>query len=251
MRTIKQTGLRLLAALLLFALVASPAHAVVVVYDLRIDFSNTSNPNGVWAYLKGATPLSHFTPVPLAPLAIATANGYWGDTSSSINSSIMKTTANGSATGLWTNNDFLAGDVLLRTTDPSTGGPMIVTWTAPSAGTFTYSGDIWYAGAPLGPGSNDFILTLNAGPAMEMGTAGLGQDETNPVTMVNGLTPTSVNPGDVLALQLSPSIGPPFGSLAGVGLVVDFVPAPEPSSLALAALALVGATAWRWRRTAH
>ena len=249
MKSTQRVRWELFAAMFVIGLMAGPARAIVVVYDLRLDFSDTNNPNGAWAYHKGTNLLSHFSPVPQPTLAAAVANGYWGDTSSSLNSSIMKTTANGSSTGLWSNNDFLAGDVLVRTTDPSTGGAVIVTWTAPSSGTFTYSGDIWFAGAPTGPGSNDFTLTLNAGPALEAGTAGLGQDETNPVVMVNGLTPTSVNPGDVLALQLSPSIGMPFGSLAGAGLVVDFVPAPEPSSLLLGLSGIIGSIAWWMRRS--
>ncbi|MBI2826110.1 MAG: PEP-CTERM sorting domain-containing protein [Planctomycetia bacterium] len=80
---------------------------------------------------------------------------------------------------------------------------------------------------------------------MESGTAGLGQDETNPVVMVNGLMPTSVNAGDVLALHPTPSIGMSFGSLAGAGLVVDFVPAPEPSTMVLGVLGMAGLIAWR------
>src|SRR6185503_15722118 len=138
---------------------ANSAHAVIV-YDLRIVFSNTNNPNFTWKYFKGNVPLTHFTPVTNATLASAAANGYWGDTSSSNNSAIMLTTANGSATGLWADSDFLVGEVLVRTTDP-TGDPMNVTWTAPSNGSFTYSGFFWFANAPLGPGSNSFTLSLN------------------------------------------------------------------------------------------
>jgi hypothetical protein len=233
-----------LRALVLVALgillLSSSAQAVIVVYDLRLDFSDAVNPNGTWAYLQGATPLPHFSSVPQPNLAPAAANGYWGASSSNFNSLILKTTANGSSAPPFSDNDFLANHVLVRTTDPASGGPMIVTWTAPSAGSFTYSGDVWYAGTPLGPGSNDFLLTLNNGPAMESGTAGIGQDESNPVTMVNGLTPTIVNPGDVLALKIGPSIGFPFGSLAGIGLVVDFTPAPEPSTLVLGGMGTLG-----------
>lgn len=237
----------LLWVLFSLAIFAHPASAVIV-YDLRIDFSNASNPNATWQYLKGNVPLTHFTPVTQPALPLAAASGYWGDTSSSTNSSIMLTTANGSATGLWSDNDFLVGEVLVRTTDPSTGAPMIVTWTAPSNGSFTYSGFFWYANAPLGPGGNSFTLSLNAGPTMEAGTASLGQDRTNVYAMVNGLTPTSVLASDVLALQMNALVGPPTGSLAGVSLTIDFTPAPEPSSFALAALGLFGLAGQLWRR---
>lgn len=248
---LKAASLFSLSVWLGLALGAEAAHAIVV-YDLRIDFSNSSNPNGTWRYQKGNSLLAHFMPVSNATLALATANGYWGDTASSNNSAIMLTTAPGSATGLWSNADFLTGEVLVRTTDPLTGGPMNATWTAPSNGSFTYSGFFWYAGTPTGPGSNDYTLSLNAGPAMEAGTAGVGQDRTNVVGMVNGLTPVNVTTGDVLTLSMSPTTGFPFGSLAGVSLTIDFTPdavsliVPEPGTFVLGILGIC--LAYRSRR---
>jgi len=246
--TRKLVGLLLVVAAT--GLCATPTQAAIVVYDLRVDFSNTSNPNGPWQYLKGNVPLSHFTPVTQPNLPLAVANGYWGDTASSNNSAIMLTTAKGSATGSWTDNDFLKGEVLVRTTDPS-GAPMNVTWTAPTAGTFTYSGFLWFANGPLGPGGNSFTLKLNNGPTMEAGSATIGQDRNNVTGMVNGLTPTAVLAGDVLSVQLDPLPGPPFGSLAGVSFTIDFTPIPEPGSLTLASLAGAGlAFVARRRRSA-
>ena len=237
----------LLLAFLSMAIFANPACGVIVVYDLRVDFSNANNPNGTWHYLKGNVPLTHFSPVTNATLATAAANGFWGETSSSNNSAIMLTTADGSATGLWSDNDFLTGEVLVRTTDPSTGGPMIVTWTAPSNGSFTYSGALWFANAPLGPGGNSYTLSLNNGPNMEAGTASLGQDRQNGTSMVNGLTPVNVLMGDVMALEINPLPGP-TGSLAGVTFTIDFTPVPEPSSLILASIGIGGLIGHIWRR---
>jgi hypothetical protein len=244
-RWVRVVGLVLLLATTTFA---GRASAVIVVYDLRLDFSNANNPNGPWEYLKGNVPLTHFSPVTQPALPAAAANGYWGDTSSSNNSAIMLTTAGGSATGLWTDNDFLKDDVLVRTTDPSTGAPMIITWTAPSAGSFTYSGMLWNANAPLGPGATSYAMTLNAGPALESGTAMPGNDRTNGISMLNGLIPVNVLPGDVVALEFNPAPGPPFGSLAGITFTIDFTPVPEPSSLALASLGLFAMTGYALRR---
>jgi hypothetical protein len=240
---------RVLGFVLLLATTAfaGRASAVIVVYDLRVDFSNANNPNGPWEYLKGNVPLTHFTPVTQPALPLAAANGYWGDTASSNNSAIMLTTASGSATGLWTDNDFLVDDVLIRTTDPGTGAPMIVTWTAPSAGSFTYSGMLWNANAPLGPGGTSYAMTLNAGPALESGTALLGNDRNNGIGMVNGLIPVNVLAGDVVALEFNPAPGPPFGSLAGMTFTIDFTPVPEPSSLVLVGLGLLSVAACAWR----
>lgn len=230
----------LLLTFLSLAVVANPAHGVIVVYDLRLDFSNANNPNGPWEYLKGNVPLTHFSPVTNPILATAVANGFWGDTSSSDNSAIMLTTADGSTTGLWSDNDFTDTEVLVRTTDPSTGGPMIVTWTAPTSGSFTYSGEFWDANAPLGPGGNSFTLSLNNAPPMESGFALTGQNRPTGYSMVNGLTPTNINAGDVLALEMNPLPGPPFGSLSGITFTIDFTPVPEPSTLVLAVIGAVG-----------
>jgi hypothetical protein len=228
------------ALLALLSLLFLPStHAAIIVYDLRVDFSNVNNPNGTWRYYKGNTLLTHYTPVTQPTLSLAAANGYWGDSSTSNNSAIMLTTANGSATGLFSDTDFLVDHVLVRTTDPSTGGPMIMTWTAPTAGSFTYNGFLWYAGGPLGPGGNSFTLSLNNGPAFEMGSAALGQDMPNATGMVNGATPISVLAGDVVALELNPLPGP-SGSLAGVSFTIDFTPVPEVGSLSLAALGVGG-----------
>lgn len=229
---------RLLTVVIPLLFCASGARSAPTVYDLRIDFSDSINPNGTWRYYKGNTLLTHSTPVTNATLALATTNGFWGDTSSSNNSAIMKTTANGSATGSWTDSDFLVNEVLVRTTDPASGGPMLVTWTAPSAGTFTYNGFIWLANGPLGPGGNSFALWQNNLPPIETGQATIGQNRTNVSGFVNGATPVNVLAGDVLSLQID-SIAPfPTGSLAGVSFTIDFTPLPEPTGLTLIILGL-------------
>jgi hypothetical protein len=231
--TVRLTKLLPLAVLLVAGW-CHAAHATIVVYDLRWDFSNSSNPNGTWSYWKGNTPLTHYTPVP-GPLAPAVSGGYWGDAPASLNGAIMLSTANGSAAPPWSDNDFIANHVLVRTTDPSTGGATNVRWTAPSAGTFTYSGGVWYANPQAGPFGNSFSLSLNNGPLMESGTAGIGNDFNNGVGMVNGLFPTNVNAGDVVTLELVPNPLAQSGSLAGVSFTIDFQPVPEPRGLVLMA----------------
>jgi hypothetical protein len=117
---------------------------------------------------------------------------------------------------------------------------MIITWTAPSAGSFTYSGMLWNANAPLGPFGTSYTMSLNNGPALESGTALLGNDRNNGIGMVNGLIPVNVLPGDVVALEFNPAAGPPTGALAGITFTIDFTPVPEPSSVVLATFAALG-----------
>lgn len=243
---------KLVACRLLFFVLLSfplaPTWAAIIVYDNDLDFSDTTNPNGTWSYQQGNALLTHFTPLPQAPLNTAAANGYWGTSSSSVNGAILRTTANGSSTGLWNDLDFLAGDVLVRTTDPMTGAPATLTWTAPQAGSLTYAGLVWYAGAPQGPWSNDFTLTFNAGPVLESGSAGLGINRQSSYNLVGGMLPISVSAGDTLSLELTPSIGMPTGSWAGVIWTIDFQPVPEPSGLVLGLIGTICLGVVFWRR---
>lgn len=230
-------------------LLAPSAQAAIVVYDLGLDFSNTLNPNGVWSFSKGSTPLTHYTPVPTS-LAPAVANGYWGTSPADLNSSVMLTTAGGSAVPPLTNLDFIAGEVLVGTTDASTGGPVDIHWTAPSNGTLTYSGWVWYADPTAGPFGNSFDIALNNGPSIEFLTASLGQHFFNSVPMLNGLVPIPVTAGDVLTLTVAPLVPAPTPLFGGVSWTIDFTPVPEPSSWLLLAAGLFVAAPHALRRRA-
>ena len=228
-------------------LLAAPAKAAIVVYDLGLDYSDTLNPNGVWSFAQGNTLLTHFTPVPTS-LAPAVANGYWGTNASNLNSSVMLSTAGGSAAPPLTNFDFIAGEVLVGTTDASTGGPVDIRWTAPSNGTFTYSGWVWYADPTAGPFGNSFNISLNNGPSIEFLTASLGQHFFNSVPMLNGLTPFAVTAGDVVTLTVAPLVPAPTPLIGGVSWTIDFTPVPEPSSWLLMGMGLIAVASHGMRR---
>ena len=53
------------------------SHALT--YSLGGDFSDTVNPNGVWSFVQGTTPLAHYLPSGSSnALNTALSNGFWG-----------------------------------------------------------------------------------------------------------------------------------------------------------------------------
>jgi hypothetical protein len=209
------------------------------VYDLASDFSNSSNPNGVWSYLQGSTALPlQVQPTDGNTLNPAAANGYFGvaDNFSSA-PFILEASRDGASTAPFTDNDFLAGDILVHSTTPGDGAPVFVDWTAPEAGTITYSGEVWYAHSPVDR-SQDYILTLG-GSDLATGTVTNGDGLNAPSTFTSS-GPLTVTGGEALALELTPSAGQEFGSLSGVDVTVDLTPdAPEPGTVVLLAWGLL------------
>ncbi len=230
-------------ALMIFGLLATSGQAAIV-YDLANDFSNASNPNGVWSFTQGTTNLTKFA-IPGGccsdSIQAALANGLWSVLApgTSLNDrDVMKTTANGAGTGSYTNNDWLSGDVIVHSTNPGNGVDIFIRWTAPQAGTINYNGGVWYAHSTV-VRSSDFFVSLNGGSALHTGTVAGAQNRSNIQTFNGGL---SVNAGDVLAIRLAPTAGQNLGSLAGVNLTVSLEPTssvPEPTTLGLASGALL------------
>jgi hypothetical protein len=221
----------LVCGICLFQL-AVPAHADI--FDLAGDFSDSSNPNGVWGFRQGSVLLTHFPqPVDGNALNSAAGNGFWGVTANfSGVPFILRTTQSGSATPPYNNGDFLAGDVIGHSSN--SGAEFRITWTAPSAGNVSYSGAVWYAHSIV-TRSNDYMIDLNGGAALNSGTVTNGQDRSNASVFSSGLI--AVQSGDVLSLTLARSAGQSFGSISGVDWTLDFSAIPEPGSALLLALA--------------
>jgi hypothetical protein len=135
-------------------------------YDVTTDWRNNLNPNGVWSYDQGSTPLpfqSNFG----SGTCDAGSVGITGAYAPGINFGnsppclpiFFKATGNAANP-----NDWLAGDVLIHAQDPSNGageGQATLVWTAPANGTFTFTGAIWYAHSTV-QRSDDFSLNLGS-----------------------------------------------------------------------------------------
>jgi hypothetical protein len=221
------------------ALCCTAAQAATV-YDLSGDFSNASNPNGVWSFTQGSTPLAHYASSTANAINPALANGYWG-TGNDLNVNtpeVAKVTVNGSTTGAYSDADFLTGDVILHSPNPGAGAPLFINWTAPAAGTIDVSGLTWYAHSPV-TRSNDVLVTLG-NDTLTTGVLSNSSNNGRSNAFSYSFSGLAVSAGTVLSVRYTPTSGQTFGSIAGLSETVTFTasPVPESSTWALMAVGL-------------
>ena len=158
------------------------------------------------------------------------ANGYWG-TGSNLNVNtpeVAKTTANGSATGAYTDADFLSGDVILHSANPGSGNPLFINWTAPSAGTIDVSGLTWYAHSPVFR-SNDVLITLG-GTTLLTNVVSSSSYAGRSNALSYSFSGLAVSAGTVLSLRYTATTGQGSGSIAGLSETVTFTASPVPEA---------------------
>jgi hypothetical protein len=199
-----------------------------VIYSLEDDFSNASNPNGAWSFTQGTTSLAHYLPSTPNTIDVALGNGYWG-TGNDLNSNtpeVGQTTTNGSATGLYSNADFLSADVIIHSTNTGHGAPVFVNWTAPTAGIINVSGQTWYAHSPV-TRSNDFLVSLGA-TTLTTGTLSNSSNAGRSNAQAFSFSSLVVSAGTVFSVSYTPTAGQVFGSIDGLSETVVFTASPVP-----------------------
>lgn len=206
----------LLCSLFLFPVLARTQ----TIYDLNADWSDTSNPNGVWAYREGLNPLPHVN-WGIDPLFYP-AWAYNGNAAGGFGHVPvwMKLQTSLSPGRL----DWLIGDVVIHSTSNDRGessGPANVTWTSPFSGRITISGSAWIDSTT--PRSQQWTLYLNGTP-LSSGQmfAGGPYFRWNPFDFAQGsggpavLTNINVSPGDVVMWEIVRIFG--YGDFVGVNL---------------------------------
>ena len=234
---------------------AESSFASATTNDLETDWSDTSNPNGVWTYREGTDALPsvpNWTPLPVAP----SVQPAWAPSVSSGNflpAWFKSTTDN--PIGM----DFLVGDVVVHSTDALNGqfsGVSNVIWTSPINGVIDISGAVWMA-RDIGR-SNIWELLLN-GVSLTSGVIFSGDpfDRDNPFDFAAGsggplvLDDIAVSNGDVIELRIVKTSG--SGDIVGVKLtitpplIVD-MPIPGLTQWGLILMAALLATVLLWER---
>jgi len=213
-------------------LIAANVTAASMIWDLKADWSNTSNPNGSWSYNEGANPLPFTSSWSLGP-----GQDGWGESSPPLPFWFRANSAPPS-------QDYLVGDIMVHTTDGQNGagnGPANVTWTSPITGMIDISGSAWMDDNEPTRGNqwsiylnNDLLAQGFLSGSDPYTRASPFDFSTGSLSTPNALDDIPVTMGDVVKLEYVRTS--PDGYFVGTELTITGT-IPEPGSIALLALA--------------
>ena len=167
----------------------------VTVYDLKADWSDTQNPNGVWSLREGNNlfPAVENWGGSKGQRAWCKARSGSGHIPVILKVSVMGFEA----------KEAQIGDLIVHAQD-EIGGPGLgqaqIVWTAPASGTVDIKAGLWL-GRLIGR-SDDWTLTI-AGVQKSMGKVAAGHDRNNPVPISETNVPIAA--GQTIVLQISRS----------------------------------------------
>ncbi len=171
----------------------------VVSYDLKTDWSDTQNPNGVWSLREGDN---------LITPAVADWNNYRGQPAwakSATGSGHIPVLVRIAVAGFEAPQASL-GDLIVHAQDEF-GGPGLgqarIVWTAPASGKVDVEGGLWMARTSLGR-SDDYTLTV-AGVQKATGKVAANDGHTRDAPLPLSVSSVPVKSGDVVVLQISKS----------------------------------------------
>lgn len=227
-RTLRSVTLGLSAA---FALLSLPS-AQAATYNLAADWSDVSNPNGVWTYLRAGTAFAGTVP---------NWSGFgpaWADNGGpgfGFTPNLLNYDGSGSES-----IDALIGDIVGHTNsgDSNSGaGELSIRFTNPVAGIAQISGAIWDAHITVDREQNWAVFVNDvlqtSGTVLGDGTEGRADADAFLLSAV------SVGAGDTVELRLVRAPGQ-IGGLLGMDMTVEVAPVPAPAALLLMVSAIAG-----------
>ncbi|MBC7772844.1 MAG: hypothetical protein H7210_10145, partial [Pyrinomonadaceae bacterium] len=155
------------------------------VFDLRTDWSEASNPNGVWSYRHGAALLPHVDAWQRNLGGWSIFQPGWARSEDANTRLPFWYRSNGSETFV---HDNVAGDIVVHTTDPSNGvgsGPANVVWRAPVFGTVSVAGSAWMT-RDIGRSNRWFVYRGGNGLTHGDIASGDPYSRANPFNLANG-----------------------------------------------------------------
>lgn len=228
---------------------AAPGVAYATSYDLNADWSDVSNPNGVWTLREGLNALP----------SVANWQGFnnpaWAPSNDGGDFLPGFLKANGVGSDDCATCNWLAGDVVVHTTDFANGrgeGVANVLFVTPFSGTADIAGLTW-AGRSIGR-TQGWDLLING---VSQGGGSLPGDGTNGRGSPDLFSFSNIvlNTGDQVELRLFQQSGDALGDFVGLNVHVDLTASgavPEPASwgLMFVGFAGVGTVLRRRPRTA-
>jgi hypothetical protein len=237
----------------------SPCADAGQVYDLASDWSDSTNPNGVWQY-GTLSPSLVFTPFPIhvnnyinvGPPAFTGDQPAWTDTVNTGNNGSPQGLAKSVGNSLF---DFPAGSVGGHT--PASSDYLAVQWTAPAAGTIDLSGSVWMwrdlgRHEALSLFANDNALI--SGVPIPIRSDGV--NSSNPFTLAQAIVAGGGGAGSLLDIPVTSGETIILAArridtedFVGMNFTINFTAAsvPEPSTLVLMSVATACGAIWLLR----
>jgi hypothetical protein len=229
----------LFVAFAVCAVALTTASASAQVWDAANDFSATTNPSDPWSYGQSPTLQGPFQ-LDNTPLQHSLGMDYWV-CNSDLNEGCVG--YNGTSSAIWDSATDVSYDPYQVFLHPGWDGTFaIVRWTAPpnaSNSPLTMHGG--FAGLDAQGGSTDVYVLLNGSPLFAGFVSGFG-----PGSGPNFTLGTTVSAGDTVDFVVGYGNGD--WSDDSTSLDAHITMTPEPSTLALLSIGIVGLLSFGWRR---